>query len=99
VTQYDLRHRIQADTDQKAVAVRDRIAKLLEEDEDVNLVQTDHAQVNRVYTVKAYDTAKGERVEQMVEAESAEAAWDEIESDTVTVIHVQTPITEAPHET
>lgn len=85
---YDLTHRIEAETPQKATALRDKLASLLDEDEDTTLINSTSVQALTTYTVKGVDTKTSKPFEQEVEAESAELAEQQVVSKTRIVVGV-----------
>lgn len=86
---FDLTYRIDVDSTQKAIAIRDKLASLLDEDEDTTLINSTSAQALTEYTVKGVDTKTSKPFEETVEAESADQAEEQVVSKTRIVVGVE----------
>lgn len=84
-----LSYRVDTTSPQKAVALRDKLANLLDEDLNTTLIASSSARDTTTYTVTAVDTEAKQKVEQQVEATSPEEAWSEVETDTIIVTDVR----------
>lgn len=86
-------HRVQVPSTQKAIALRDRCARALDEDEDATLISSSMAPDTTTFTVTGVDTASKEPFKERVEAKDAEDAGVQAvgSSKTRIVAEVRTP--------
>lgn len=76
----DLTYRIDTSSIQKATALRDKLAELLNGDEEVAVVHQGSSQVTDTYEVIGVDTATKQPFRELVEAKSEEDAEAQAET-------------------
>lgn len=86
---YALTYLIEAESQQKAIALRDRLAAAIADDEGVSLDSWGLAQQETTYTVSGVDTKTNKPFQTTVEAEDAEDAAKACSKGTKVVAHVQ----------
>jgi hypothetical protein len=72
--EFEIKHRIQASSPQKATACRDRCAAVLEDDGDVTVIASSQAQASRAYEVLGVDTAAKTPFKERTEAKDEKEA-------------------------
>jgi hypothetical protein len=79
---FTLSFRVDASSSQRAVVLRDRLAALLEDEDEVTLISASQAQDSSTYTVTGVDTATKEPFADTVEASDADAAREAVATKT-----------------
>ena len=71
---YILSHKIATTSSQKAAALRDQLAALLDEDDNVTVINSSMAQVTQTYDVIGVDTSSKKPFRESIEAKDEEDA-------------------------
>lgn len=77
-----LTHRIEVPSMQKATAMREKCAALLDEDDDVTVINSMASKESKTFTVVGVDSKSKEPFEETVEAEDEEDARAQVATET-----------------
>lgn len=83
-----LRHSIEVASVQKATALREKLAAVLEGEEDVALVATDQARETRTFTVYGVNVEKREAFTEHVEATTEDEAQEKVAGRDIVITYV-----------